>query len=100
MTNHPNNIQILNDKTLILLILLGMLGMLGMRYDLEIVVLLLWLPACFYGNHCNVGEIVWNEAMERMEGKTITMDCGIMWPTANQRFCKKYGCFHFDHLKL
>ena len=68
--------------------------MLGMRYDLGIVVLLLWLPACFYGNHCNVGEIVWNEAMERMEGKTITMDCGIMWPTANQRFCKKYGCFH------
>ncbi|KAL5267432.1 hypothetical protein ACHWQZ_G004463 [Mnemiopsis leidyi] len=53
-------------------------------------VLLLWLPGCYLGNLCNVGEIVWNEVMQRNEGRTVKLDCSIMWPSANQRFCKKF----------
>ena len=61
---------------------------------LQKVVMLIWLVSCVHGIRCNVGEIVWNQVMQRNEGRTMALDCAITWPSANQRFCKRYSLSH------
>ena len=61
---------------------------------LQKVVMLVWLVSCVHGIRCNVGEIVWNQVMQRNEGRTMALDCAITWPSANQRFCKRYSLSH------